>query len=107
MAMSTNTVSSTSMKAFSVAYPGWLAIVQSDDSPRSVSSAWVDRVSERNARVFSDTRFEVGQWVELCIRLPEENRSILGKATVEWIEFSDGVKENSGFRWALGLSLQA
>ena len=105
--MSTTTPNPTSNKAFSVAYPGWLAIVQPDDLPRSVSSAWVDRVSERNARVFSDTRFEVGQWVELCIRLPEENRSVLGKATVEWVEFSEGVKENSGFRWALGLSFQA
>ena len=105
--MSTNTPNIAIDQAFSVAYPGWLAIVQHDEAPRSVSSAWVDRVNERNARVFSDTRFEVGQWVELCIRVPEENRSVLGKALVEWVEFSEGVKKNSGYRWALGLSLQA
>jgi len=90
---------------FSVSYPGWLAAVYGGEQPRSVASAWVDRVSEQDARVFSDTRFEVGQWVELCIRLPEENRNISGKALVEWVDWSESVRENSGFRWVLGLSL--
>lgn len=90
---------------FAVSYPGWVASVSGPEQPRSMSSAWIDRVNEREARVFSDSRFEVGQWVELCVRLPEENRSISGKAKVEWVEWSDSVKLNSGFRWVLGLSL--
>ena len=93
------------VEGFAVSYPGWLAEVRRSSQPRSMASAWIDRVNEREARVFSDSRFEVGQWVELCVRLPEENRSISGKAIVEWVDGSEKIDEHSGFRWVLGLSL--
>jgi hypothetical protein len=91
---------------FSVAYPGWLAEPPGAQQPRCMSSAWIDRVSEQDVRVFSDRRFEVGQPVELCVRLPEENRSLSGVAVVDWVKDASNFPENTGFRWVLGLCLK-
>ena len=38
---------SSPFKTFAVSYPGWLSSFVPDTTPRSVASAWIDRVSER------------------------------------------------------------
>jgi len=89
---------------FQVAYPGWLALKKEGHIHSCATSAWIDGVSMDRARVQTDIYLEVGQEVELGVRIPEECRTIRGTAQVLWIKPATEVELQSEFKWMIGLA---
>lgn len=92
-------------QSFPVAYPGWMTRSWQERRPALAVVVWIDRVSLGEARIFSNTRFNEGERVELRIRIPDDNRQLSGSAIVRWVEATRGSGPFGGMHWAMGLAM--